>query len=258
MRRRGLGFISLVVTATGGPTNPVGIAVFAASIAAAVLGKFLKHGQGRKEADYLTNPGTGAQWILEHETLPELLDIEYEGIKAAGALTPHYVETVIQALEKIRDGFFDYVEPFKRAGPGARETIRHVIDDILLPDKREDLRQLTAGSEKGGAMHRLWFNVPEGAAGPGVGAHIASVSEDGARWAWFLTYPELEDFARAQGETLAQLSDFPAGEDEAAAIVAGDMEIPTGLQLSSIPAWVWAGGAWILFKTLVKGRKSAA
>lgn len=130
-----LGWASTVivpVAASSGPAAPIVIAAVAIDAFAA----FLVHhfiGTGRREADFLTKPGQGIQWKLEHEVLPAIID-PYTAAKESGTLTAPYLDNLVAALEHLRDGFVHNAQVFKKAGPGAIETITHVINDILLPD----------------------------------------------------------------------------------------------------------------------------
>ena len=133
MSRRGLGYVSLIV-ATGGPTNPVGIAVTIAAGAATVLSRFLQIGAGREEADYLTDPETGAQ---THAGLA-MDAVTSEFWNHPETWTPEHIDAVVSALEKIGTDFANYAQQFPRAGPGAIATIWYWINRAIA-----DIRGVT-------------------------------------------------------------------------------------------------------------------
>lgn len=112
---------------------------------------FVHWGEGRTEADHLTKPGSGAQWKLEHVSLPQLINEEYLPHLAAGDVTPEYIQSIIAGIEKIRDDFFVYVNEgiqngtLDKAGPGAIDTIRRVTDR-LIADRRAELEALLSAA----------------------------------------------------------------------------------------------------------------
>lgn len=129
-----MGFISTAAIAAAPAFGPAAPIVIAVAIIASFL-PFIGFGAGRTEADYLTKPGQGAQWLLEHVALPNLVD-PYTAIKESGNLTIEYLDNLVTGLEYLRDGFVAYVKnaDLKRAGPGAIATIVHVINDLIIPD----------------------------------------------------------------------------------------------------------------------------
>lgn len=125
----------------GAASGPLAPMVFAGAVIGQIV--LMKVGAGRREADILTNPdpnNLGAQKIVE-QSLDMWVWQFYEPRKKAGLLTCDDIRTTILAFEKIRDDFAGWVteQGFTRAGPGAINTINHVVNDILLPDKRVDL-----------------------------------------------------------------------------------------------------------------------
>lgn len=219
--------MATAIVATGGPTNPVGIAVTIAAGVATVLTRFLKIGAGRAEADYLTDPGTGAQWHAG-EALRQLIDEQYLPKLYAGEATPGFIQGVIAAIEKIRDDFIEYAKQFARAGPGAIATIRSVTDR-LIADRRRELAGLDLPAQEGMAnMYRLVFEIQ-----PGI---IKTMTETGADEAWFEGMPAALDYAALQGETVLYLN----SDDDFWAIVNGDVA-PEMFQSSML-----AGGGGML------------
>lgn len=130
---RQLGYVSLIV-ATGGPTNPVGIAVTIAAGAAMVLSRFLQVGAGRTEADYLTNPETGAQ----HHAGLAMDGVTAEFWNHPESWTSEHIDAVVSALQKIGTDFESYAGQFSRAGPGAIATIWYWINRAIA-----DIRGVT-------------------------------------------------------------------------------------------------------------------
>lgn len=122
-----LGYISTIALATGGPTNPVGIAVTIGAGVATVISRFLKIGAGRDEADYLTDPQTGAQ---THAGLA-MDEITAQFWNQPEAWTDGFVESTVEALEKIGVNFEAYAIQFPRAGQGAIETIWYWIQRAI-------------------------------------------------------------------------------------------------------------------------------
>lgn len=128
--------------AAGAASGPLAPLVFAGAVVGQIL--LTKIGEGRREADILTNPdpnNLGAQKIVE-QSLAMWIDQFYDPKKAQGTLTCDDITQTIAALEKIRDDFAGWVQEqgFTRAGPGAIRTINHVVTDILLPDRYADLK----------------------------------------------------------------------------------------------------------------------
>ena len=125
-----LGYIPIgeLAIATGGPTNPVGIAVTIAAGAAMVISRFLKIGVGRTEADYLTHPETGAQ---THAGLA-MDAVTSEFWNHPEMWTPDHIDAVVSALEKIGMDFEVYALQFPRAGPGGIATIWYWINRAIV------------------------------------------------------------------------------------------------------------------------------
>lgn len=185
-RHKQLGIISLIGAApAAGPAAPL-------VIAAALVGTFvpiLLHmiGRGRKEADYLTKPNEGAQWIIEHQTLPALID-PYTAIKQSGQpFSLSYLENLIAGLEHVRDVFVDYAGKLTHAGPGAIATITHIINDILIPDIKAQFGNTTKPAEP---TQPETQKIPESAATvpllvphPVIRVVSAGIESD---WTWLL------------------------------------------------------------------------
>ena len=127
MRRWGLGYISTIAIATGGPTNPVGIAVTIAAGAALVVSRFLHVGAGRTEADYLTDPATGAQTHAG----AALDGVTAEFWNHPESWTPEHIDAVVSALQKIGTDFETYAQQFPRAGPGGVRTIWYWVNRAI-------------------------------------------------------------------------------------------------------------------------------
>ena len=125
--RLGYSPIGELAIATGGPTNPVGIAVTIAAGAAMVLSRFLKIGAGRTEADYLTHPDTGAQ---THAGLA-MDAVTSEFWNHPETWTPDHIDAVVSALHKIGTDFEIYASQFPRAGPGGIATIWYWINRAI-------------------------------------------------------------------------------------------------------------------------------
>ena len=100
--------------------GPVGAGVGAVAGLASSL-----FGRGRREADKIT-PYQQAlgDWFIG-------IANEVNSRSADGTLTPEFLEWVIETSGSERDAFYDFVEPFGRAGPGARETVGGYLDPIL-------------------------------------------------------------------------------------------------------------------------------
>jgi len=133
--RSQLGFAPVVVAAAGG-TGPLAPVVIGIAAAAVILPKLLHIGAGRTEADYLTMPPHGAQYVAG-QALSDIIDNHYLPIRDAGQLTPAFVDSTIAALEKVRDDFTNYAGQFQRAGPGAIATIRAVVERLIGDRLRE-------------------------------------------------------------------------------------------------------------------------
>lgn len=146
-KHKQLGIISLIGMApAAGPAAPLVIATALAATFLPIL--FHLIGRGRSEADYLTKPNQGAQWIIENQTLPALID-PYTAIKESGQpFDVSYLQNLIAALDHVRDTFVDYAGKLPRAGPGAIATIVHVINDLLIPDvKRQFINVIQESPE---------------------------------------------------------------------------------------------------------------
>ncbi len=226
---------------TGGPTNPVGIAVTIAAGVAFVVSRFLHVGAGRKEADYLTDPETGAQTHVG-VALAQLID-NYNA--RPETWSPALIDGVIQAIEKIRDDFTVYAQQFSRAGPGAIETIRAVTSQLINDRQREKARILDRATEVSRMPNpvRLFLisanKIDTGIVGiPGVDPMSTGYE--------FPTLEELYAFARANGERIYQVQ----SAQEAYDIVNGVLPVPEGSYApeegasDGLPWWVWAGIAY--------------
>src|SRR5882672_3533436 len=89
--------------AAGAASGPLAPLVFAGAVVGQIL--LTKIGEGRREADILTNPdpnNLGAQKIVE-QSLAMWIDQFYDPKKAQGTLTCDDITQTIAALEKIRD-----------------------------------------------------------------------------------------------------------------------------------------------------------
>lgn len=122
-----LGYAPGIIVATGGPTNPVGIAVTIGAGVAWVASKFLNIGAGRNEADYLTDPETGAQTHAGHA----MVEIANSFWAQPEAWTDDFVSATVSALRKIGTDFETYASQFSRAGPGAINTIWYWLNRVI-------------------------------------------------------------------------------------------------------------------------------
>lgn len=237
-----LGFTPVIIAATGGPTNPVGITVTAIAGALYVISKFLPIGAGRKEADYLTDPRTGsqahagealAQVIDYHDAHPELW-------------TPGEIDQVIGAIEKIRDDFVTYAGQFSRAGPGAIQTIRSVTDRLIADRKRErDALEERNGvpmppTTIGPVRLFLVSSEPYDRIDTGVvGGPLDSKQ--------FQDMQAFYDYARSRHELILEVHDAETAAD----YLSGAVQLPFNKAImppetaaSGLPWWAWAGLAY--------------
>jgi hypothetical protein len=187
--QRQLGYAAVIPVAVGtGPLAPIIIGI---SLAASILPHFLHIGAGRKEADYLTDPQTGAQIIAGNA----LADIIAQHMSAEPQWNPDFVQHTISALERVRDQFVDYIEDCiqknvcRRAGPGAIATIVHVVDDILIPDRQRELQGLLSRETPvppGPPVIPLPPPTPGVVTGPSPSPHPVMMATDTGGWGWVL------------------------------------------------------------------------
>lgn len=78
-------------------------------------------------ADVLTHPNTGAQWKLQYEILPAIID-NYTTVKEqAGTITRADYDLAIDALTQARDQFFDYLN---KSGLIQKDAGKHAMSDF--------------------------------------------------------------------------------------------------------------------------------
>jgi hypothetical protein len=106
-------------------SNSTGIPGFSI-IANALSGLF---GQGRKEADNLVQKYQNPLG----DYLAQLIG-QWNKSLEAGVATEGTRQQLLQLLAHAEAQFIAESQRFPKAGPGGRETIRHVIHDILIPD----------------------------------------------------------------------------------------------------------------------------
>ena len=82
-------------------------------------------GRGRREADQIVPyQEQFGEWFIG-------IANEVDSRSANGTLTPEFLEWVIKTSGSERDAFYSFVEPFGRAGPGAKKTVGGYLDPIL-------------------------------------------------------------------------------------------------------------------------------
>lgn len=229
---RGLGFAPVIIAATGGPTNPVGITVTLALGAAWVISKFLPIGAGHKEADYLTDHRTGAQ-THAGEALSQVIDYHDAHPEI---WSPEEIDGVISAIEKIRDDFTGYARQFQRAGPGAIQTIQEIVGRLIqdrlhekeslhpLPPQEPFTEPVTGVQKPMDNNVRLYLISEE------PYHRIDTALADGSGQIQFMDHPGTTaetyfyDYVRANHEKIYRVRD----EAEAHAIMNGQKPVPEG------------------------------
>ena len=102
-----------------------------------------KIGRGRREADYLVPH--------QEELTRRILRIEADVDRriAAGTMTDEDWTAAASAVRSMRDKYFEFTQPYERAGPGGRQTIGGWVDPLLTSWGNKTARG--ADSRGGGA-----------------------------------------------------------------------------------------------------------
>lgn len=127
-----LGTTAAAAAATG-PAAPV---TFVIGLLATFAGKALSLiGRGRQEADVLTHPPDGVQYLVGKAMAQ--LDGEMAALRTKGIFDRAKIAEYIDAWTKLQGGFDDYTQQFQRAGPGARATIDPQIQGRITALQKE-------------------------------------------------------------------------------------------------------------------------